>query len=217
MRSWQVVRGGVLVICAWGVAYATRAETNLPLSCKTQSNPCPVSDYQYVPGRDGLLMITPENTWRPWEAIPANGAVRVCPQDILTGTTSCPVGRVTITKAEAATAVVTPVPTDPTATFAVKVTWTPPTKNADGSALADTDIAGYGISWKRDGDTEYRVVNVGRVTEYTLLVPKAQVCVHLHTIAVGNNSMPTTDICIEPKVSMPGAPANVTVTFGEPR
>jgi hypothetical protein len=212
---WTMTLLTGMILAAALAAPSARATPNMPLVCPVQvlNGACSSPTYTLQPGAAGLFVATPSGQWTEWGALTADASVRACPQDVAPGGT-CPVARVTLSKAQVAAVGDTPPPI--LATFPVKVSWVAPAQTADGSPLASSDVVGYGLEWRTDGETAYHVVTLGPVTEYAFNPPKQRICLHLYTIGTASNSANTPDTCIVPKAAAPGVPANVTVTFGEP-
>jgi hypothetical protein len=187
------------------------AEVNLPLVCAgtIASGKCSVTTLNVDYGADGKYVATPSGVWTLWEDLDATDQVRVCPSD-LPAPSVCPVARATVLKSEAATAYTGP-------KFNVTYTWQAPTKMSDESPLDPASIVGYQINWwtATAPDNVHRAAT-GNVTTYSIALPAEQVCATLQTISSTANSDPTPQVCIAPKPKTPGAPSNVTVTFGSP-
>lgn len=198
----------IIGLLACSTAYA---EVNLPLVCAGTivNSKCSVTTLNIDYGADGKYVATPSGVWTLWDNLDATDQVRVCPSD-LPAPSICTVARVTVLKSEAATAYTGP-------TFGVTYSWQAPTKMSDETPLDPTTIVGYQINWWTAAapDNLHRAAT-GNVTTFSLALPAEQVCATLQTISATANSDPTAQVCIAPRPKTPGAPSNVTVTFGSP-
>jgi len=112
-----------------------------------------------------------------------------------------------------------PLPEVPQPTFNVRLTWVAPTTNTDGSPL--TDLAGYKISYSRQGDAGWTVIDVNdpaavmHVLTENVLEPNTQyfftaqacnddgICSRYSNVATGTT----------PDITQPNPPTNVTVNI----
>lgn len=200
----------LLLLVLPGVASAI---TNLPLSCKAAleaDKRCAEANFQYVPGKAGLLIATPEGVWTEWTALQPSTNIRVCPADIAPGT-ACPGARVTVPKSAAAADLGQAV------TWFVRASWTAPTTWDDGTAMPASEIIGYLIRWvdQETGEQYEQPIGAG-VTSQQLTVKGNRLCFQMQTRGKESYSLETEKVCITANARKPGAPANVTVTFGSP-
>lgn len=112
-----------------------------------------------------------------------------------------------------------PVPPVPQPTFNVQLSWVAPTMNEDGSEL--TDLAGYKISYSKQSDTGWTVIDVNdpeavmHVLTQNVLEPNTQyffmaqacnddgICSRYSNVATGTT----------PDITQPNPPTNVTVSI----
>lgn len=201
-----------LTIAALLLGSQAFAATNLPLSCKAAltGTACAEANYQYVPGKAGLIVATPSSGWRLWEVIAATDQIRACPADITAGTL-CNVSRVTIKKSAAATAVEPP---PPVSTMNIRITWVAPTKGVQGLELVPLlpgDILGYEIAWvpKAGGRGGEFAVPAGQTT-YTFTIPAQSVNVSMSVQGRDTWGDSSPSILVDPLAPKPVVPGAVT-------
>jgi hypothetical protein len=185
------------------------AATNLPLSCKAAltGTACAEANYQYVPGKAGLVVATPSSGWRLWEVIAATDDIRACPADITAGTL-CAVNRATIKKSAAA---VEPVTVPP---MTIRVTWIAPTTGLQDEkpvTLQPGDILGYEIAWvpKAGGRGGEFAVPAGQTT-YTFTIPAQSVSVSMSVQGKDSWGPSSENVPADPLAPKPVVPGAVT-------
>lgn len=180
---------------------------NLPLSCAAALAPdgkCLEVAYQYIPGRPGLRIATPFGVWTLWEELSDTSSVRVCPADIPSGTL-CPVARITVLKTQANSE-------SPTA-HPVRISWLPPTKTVDETALPAGEIIGYSLSWKVPPTSVATEIKLGNVTEYLFRAPAAEICFAVAAEGKSAFSDASPWVCVTPgqKKIVPMPPSEVRI------
>lgn len=204
---WFLVGAVIAAVFVLLVLIATeiQATPNLPLSCKAalgSDKKCAEANYQYVPGKSGLLIATPSGVWSPWETLSASDDVRVCPRDITPGT-ACPVNRITVDKSLAAVEIPAP------ANVRITYRWDAVTLDDKGALLPPGEIVGYQLTWwMHTTPSQMQTINTGNVTSFTLTAPQGVVCAAL--VAEGKSAVSdsTSNLCLDPvaKVIKPASP-----------
>lgn len=221
--DWRLA-GMVLIVALIAMVLAllfakpARADVNLPAICTSGgthgSTACDAVKYDYPAPTDLVRIATTQ--YFPWGGMKLTSTVVVCASDVTRGATSCPQ---TIGKLRSELPAEAPV----TGTFAVTVRWDAPTQWADGTAMPDSEVIGYRVQWFADsGGAASEITLPASARSHALTLPSRRMCIVLHTQGKVEWSDPTESLCIDPKPAQPtmptkpGAPANVTVTFGSP-
>lgn len=180
-----------LLLLASPVAFSV---PNLPLSCGAPLGTdlkCPEASYQYVPGRNGLLIATPSGVWTKWENLNDQSLVRVCPTDMAAGS-PCPVARVTVPRVQAASEGSAP------ATYPVRILWTPPSQAVGNVPLPAGEIVGYSLSWRVPPTSIPTEIKLGNVTEYLFQAPGSEICFALAAEGKSAFSDASPWVCVTP-------------------
>lgn len=220
----SVVGFAILALTALATAHA---DVNLAGICTSgaasgqQACASPIYDYP----SDNRYVKTPGGYYF-WGTIASSAQVSVCASDIPRGSATCPTpttlvkSSVPLSAPPTAPPPITPV--DP-GTFAVRVTWVPPTLQTDDAGqvtpLPPADILGYKLTWYPEGD----FVNVhyvdlpGNALTYVFTAPKARICAHLSVTGRDLSSDRSGIVCVDPtKVLMRPHPVSGFVLTPEP-
>lgn len=178
MISARIARTACVFAFAISVAHAA---AHLPAVCSAAGSlgtpDCPTASYAFNYATDQTL-VKSSNVWQKLVTVPPSGAIVDCPGDVTPGAAVCPVARGTSTKAELATPPV----------YGVRVTWTTPPTNTDGTTL--TNLSGYRVEY---GNTDFvKQMTVGPINTTSLVegLAPGPMKVRVFTLAGANESLP---------------------------
>jgi hypothetical protein len=192
-------------------SFRASAATGLPAVCVDQTlegkADCPGISYRYDYATDQTL-VKSGALWQKLASV--TGTVLACGSDVVPGTLVCPTPRVLLTKSALAA------PSGVARTFLVTFSWRAPTSDAEGKPLATDAVTGYELHWWRFASASQITTVPVQGLSVALTAPAERVCGYIQALAGIARSVASQSVCIEPKSATPGAPAQVTVTFGAP-
>lgn len=201
-----LVAASILACC---VSFEALATANLPMVCNSAAvaGVCPGDSWTTALGAPGKYVAVSGKGVIDWKDALATDLLRVCPSDIAAGAV-CPVARVNLSKALAATAVVDPL-------RKVTFTWGAPTVDVSGAPLPAGDITGYSLSWNYaiGGDVNNIPLSPTLLT-YSTQVQSKRICARVTVLGKGGENV-TPELCKDPPTTaqIPAPPTNFSFSF----